>query len=70
MAPADAPITARILLVDDDERNLMALSEALGSLAEIALLAGAFYYAWTWPKAIGAALAASDHDSLATTMRS
>src|SRR6476619_6781563 len=30
-----APIAARILLVDDDERNLLALSEALGGLAEI-----------------------------------
>lgn len=42
----------------------------LGSLAEIALLAGVFYYAWTWPQATGAVLAASDPDSLATTMRS
>ena len=35
VASGEAPIRARILLVDDDERNLMALSEALGSLAEI-----------------------------------
>src|SRR5687768_17702899 len=35
VASKEAPVTARILLVDDDERNLMALSEALGSLAEI-----------------------------------
>lgn len=33
----------------------------LGSLTEVALLAGVVYYAWTWPKATHATTAQSDH---------
>ena len=33
--PGQSPARARILLVDDDERNLLALSEVLGGLADI-----------------------------------
>jgi hypothetical protein len=32
----------------------------LGSISETALLAGVVYYAWTWPKATGAVVAAPD----------
>jgi hypothetical protein len=38
----------------------------LGSLIEAVLLAGVVYYAWTWPKTIGAATA-PDEQSLAGT---
>jgi hypothetical protein len=42
----------------------------LGSLAEVALLAGVAYYAWTWPKAIDAVTAPSDQAPVGTGVHS
>ena len=38
----------------------------LGSLAEVALLAGVVYYAWTWPRATDAVTAPSDESRVGT----
>ena len=42
----------------------------LGSLAEVALLAGVVYYAWTWPKATHAVVAPSDQSRVGTAVHS
>lgn len=42
----------------------------LGSLAEVALLAGVVYYAWTWPKATDAVAAPSDEPRAGTRVHS
>lgn len=42
----------------------------LGSLAEVALLAGVVYYAWTWPKVTGAVVAPSDQSRVSTPVHS
>jgi len=42
----------------------------LGSLVEVALLAGVVYYAWTWPKATDAVAAPTDHSGAGTRVHS
>jgi hypothetical protein len=42
----------------------------LGSLIEVALLAGVVYYAWTWPKVTDAVVAPSDQSRAGTSVQS